>query len=264
MIHEIIRPLPDRMSRFALFDFDGTVSLLREGWQEIMYTYFTEILCAIPNQTETPEELRAVVVDFVDRLTGKQTIFQAIQLADEIQKRGGIPEDPGVYKAEYLRRLMEQIHHRHEALQNGASPEPFLVPGVKNFLEYLNSREITCYLASGTDADDVQREVELLGLTPYFVGVFGAEETDRTACSKEKVLKNLFETHNLRGADLLSFGDGYVEIELTRQLDGYAVGVATDEHNRSGKPDAWKRNRLLEAGADTIWADFTHGKEFFE
>ena len=264
MVHEILHPLSGRKPRYALFDFDGTVSLLREGWQGIMYRYFTEVLSAIPGQAASEETLREVVMDFVDRLTGKQTIFQAMRLAEEIEKRGGKPCDPGIYKAEYLRRLMEQIHHRHEALRRGADPEPYLVPGTKAFLSFLQSQGMVCYLASGTDETDVLAEVELLGLTPYFSGIYGAEETDRTACSKEKVLKNLFQRHDLRGDDLISFGDGYVEIELTKQVGGYAVGVASDESSRSGKPDAWKRKRLLEAGADAIWPDFSDGWTFFE
>jgi len=28
--------------KYALFDFDGTVSLIREGWQGIMIPYFAE------------------------------------------------------------------------------------------------------------------------------------------------------------------------------------------------------------------------------
>lgn len=256
MIHERLPELLGRTPRYALFDFDGTVSLLREGWQGIMYGYFTEVLANLPGQSDSVERLREIVVDFVDRLTGKQTIFQAMRLAEEIRKRGGTPCDPGVYKAEYLRRLMEQIHHRHEALRKGADAENFLVPGTKPFLEWLQSQGIVCYLASGTDEGDVLEEARLLGLTPYFAGIYGAEETDRTACSKEKVLKNLFQRHCLQGDDLISFGDGYVEIELTKQVGGFAVGVASDEHSRSGKPDPWKQKRLLEAGADVIWADF--------
>ena len=36
--------LRPRAYRAALFDFDGTISLIREGWQPIMYGYFTEVL----------------------------------------------------------------------------------------------------------------------------------------------------------------------------------------------------------------------------
>ena len=40
----------------ALFDFDGTVSLIREGWREIMVPYFAEVLGAT-GTGESPETL---------------------------------------------------------------------------------------------------------------------------------------------------------------------------------------------------------------
>jgi hypothetical protein len=46
-----------------------------------------------------------------------------------------------------------------------------------------------------------------------------------------------------------------VEIEDTKRVGGIAVGVATDEARRTGI-DEWKRNRLIEAGADLIVPDF--------
>ncbi len=64
----------------AIFDFDGTISLIREGWQRVMIPMMVEIL----KQTRTNEsvtEIQAIVTEFVDRLTGKQTIYQMIHLS---------------------------------------------------------------------------------------------------------------------------------------------------------------------------------------
>ncbi len=69
--------------RHALFDFDGTLSLIREGWQGVMIPLMVELLSETPAH-ESEAELHAVVAEFVTRLTGKQTIYQMIQLADEI------------------------------------------------------------------------------------------------------------------------------------------------------------------------------------
>jgi len=56
---------------------------------------------------------------------------------------------------------------------------------------------------------------------------------------------------------LLSFGDGYVEIENTKEAGGLAVAVASDEaRNGSGRMDQWKRQRLLGVGADVLIPDF--------
>ena len=36
----------------VLFDFDGTLSLIRQGWPEVMVSMFTEVLPALPGETE--------------------------------------------------------------------------------------------------------------------------------------------------------------------------------------------------------------------
>ena len=63
---------------------------------------------------ETEAELQAVVEDFVWRLTGKETIYQMIALAEAIETRGGKPLEPLVYKKMYLDRLWEKISTRVE------------------------------------------------------------------------------------------------------------------------------------------------------
>ena len=94
---EVISPPgPGRQFKFALFDFDGTLSLIREGWQQIMIPYFCEEVAATPGGANAdPEEIKRTVTEFVDMLTGKQTIYQCIRLAEEVEKRGGKPKDPG-------------------------------------------------------------------------------------------------------------------------------------------------------------------------
>ena len=88
---EVIEPVKkDRVFRIAMFDFDGTLSLIREGWQEIMIPYFCEeFFESVPDRNESDKEVYDLVTDFVDELTGKQTIFQCMQLKEEIEKRGG-------------------------------------------------------------------------------------------------------------------------------------------------------------------------------
>src|SRR5205809_7021220 len=106
---EIINPqLPRGRFRFVLFDFDGTLSLIREGWPQVMIPMMVEVL----RQTGTAEsdaELTAAVEEFVMRLNGRQTIYQMIQLTDEVRRRGGQPCDPLVYKHRYHDLLMPRI-----------------------------------------------------------------------------------------------------------------------------------------------------------
>ena len=59
---------------------------------------------------------------------------------------------------------------------------------------------------------------------------------------------------------MLSFGDGYIEIQNTKEAGGLAVAVASDEaQNGSGRMDEWKRRRLLGVGADILIPDFRDG-----
>jgi len=106
---EIVRERPVRgRYRHVLFDFDGTLSLIREGWPQVMIPMMVEILLETPRH-EPEEALYGIVEDFVMRLNGKQTIYQMMQLADEVATRGGRPREPLAYKAMYHERLMERI-----------------------------------------------------------------------------------------------------------------------------------------------------------
>ncbi|MCP5111294.1 MAG: HAD family hydrolase, partial [bacterium] len=130
-------------ARVTVFDFDGTISLIRAGWMEVMVPMMVEILADL--KTGEPEEqLRAEVEEFVGRLTGRQTIYQMMALAEAVDKRGGNPAEPLDYKKQYLDLLWEEIKDRVEELERGdASPEKYLVPGAIELLEALKERGMT-------------------------------------------------------------------------------------------------------------------------
>jgi phosphoglycolate phosphatase len=253
---EILRPdLPRGHFRFVLFDFDGTLSLIREGWPQVMIPMMVDVL----RQTGTREddrELRSKVEEFVMQLNGKQTIYQMMQLGEEVKKRGGQPLDPLAYKHRYHDLLMARIEGRTQALAAGhANHEDWTVPGSHALLENLRRRGLTLYLASGTDLPFVQREAKLLGLTEFFgKHIYGALD-DYQNFSKKMVIERLLKENNLRGEELLGFGDGFVEIEEVRRVGGVAVAVASDEAKRQGI-NAWKRDRLIRAGADMVIGDY--------
>ena len=74
------------------------------------------------------------------------------------------------------------------------------------------------------------------------------------------VIERILRENQIPGEQLLSFGDGYVEIQNTKEVGGLAVAVASDEaHNGSGRFDEWKRKRLLGMGADIVIPDFRDG-----
>ncbi len=253
---EIINEAVERgRIKHALFDFDGTLSLIRQGWQDVMIPMMVEILASL-GTGESEEELYALVRDYVTRLTGKQTIYQMLQLAEEVKKRGVEPRDPLEYKRMYLDRLWQRIKGRVEGLKSGEiAPDDMLVPGSRAALENLISRGVKLYLASGTDEPYVLDEAAALDISRYFgEHIYGALD-DYQSFSKALVIQRIITENHLNGPELVAFGDGYVEIENAKEVGGVAVGVATDEVRRAGI-DEWKRERLIQAGADIIVPDF--------
>ncbi|MCS7306005.1 MAG: HAD family hydrolase [Thermoguttaceae bacterium] len=262
---EIVRPvrLPSP-PKHVLFDFDGTLSLIREGWVEVMVPMMVEVLQQT-GTNETPEQLEQLCREFVTYLTGKQTIYQMIRLAEEVKRRGGKPEDPLVYKHRYLERLHQRIAGRREGLRSGRiRPEEMLVPGSLELLEALRGLGVQMYLASGTDQPCVLEEAQLLGLDRYFgPHIYGALD-NYLAFSKAMVIERILKEHHIPGHQLLGFGDGYVEIANVKTVGGTAVAVASDEAGRSGRPDPWKRSRLIGAGADLVIPDYRDWKPLLD
>jgi len=254
---EIVREITlDEPPRFALFDFDGTLSLVREGWPDVMIPMMVEELAATGSD-ESPAKLAALVRNFVMDLNGKQTIYQMIRLAEEIRARGGTPRDPVAYKERYHELLMLRIAKRRESLEKGTiQPETMLVPHAYEALAALKERGVELYLASGTDENFVREEAEILGLTPYFGRhIYGAID-DHRKFSKQMVIERILRENKVEGSQLLGLGDGYVEIDNVKGAGGTAIAVASDEAGRSGKPDQWKRDRLIGVGADVVIPDF--------
>ena len=250
-------PRPD--ISHVLFDFDGTVSLIREGWPNVMVPMFVEMLPRRPGDSD--EGVQRLMFEDIMRLNGKQTIYQMIQFAERVKERGGQPREPLWYKHEYLRRLDERIQHRVEGLKSRSlRPDDFLVHGVRATLERVRELGRPLYLASGTDERYVKQEAELLDITRYFgPHVYGALD-DYRQFSKKMVIERILRENRIDGRQLLSFGDGYVEIENTKEVGGLAVAVASDEaNNGSGRFDEWKRDRLLGVGADVVIPDFRDG-----
>ncbi len=240
----------------VVFDFDGTLSLIRQGWPDVMVPMFTEVLPPLPGETD--EDRRRLAFDDIMKLNGKQTIYQMIQLADRIRERGGVPQEPLEYKHEYLRRLEEKITARVAGLNAGTiRPDDLCVFGSRALLDNLKARGLSLYLASGTDEPFVKREAELLGLTHYFGRhIYGAQDNYQNF-SKKMVIDRILKENAIDGSKLLAFGDGYVEIQNTKEVGGLAVAVASDEaHNGSGRMDEWKRDRLSGVGADVVIPDY--------
>ena len=255
---EIIRLNPASFRlRFAVFDFDGTLSLLRTGWQRVMADLMVEALQGTP-RAEAEAQLRARTAEPVFELAGRSTVIQMQWLVDEVRRRGGSPQTAEAYKYQYLARLSERIRHRSDLEAGRQPPERFRVPGALEFVAALHARGVACTIASGTDETAVREEVALLGLAPLIADLRGARGDGSDA--KCVVIDRLTTRHHLSAGELVVIGDGPAEMEYARAARGLAIGVASAEDERSGI-DARKRSLLIAAGADVIIPDFSQPAE---
>jgi len=230
----------------VVFDFDGTISTLRCGWERVMGPLMTEYISG-GNPTKEIEEM---VKDYIDRSTGIQTIAQMKWLAQTVEQFGmnpSAPSDPWFYKEEYNRRLMAEVAKRRDEAANGAR-EKYLIAGSEEFLKKLRERGIRMLAASGTDECDVKKESAALGIDRYFEEIAGAKPLSED-CSKQATLQRLM-TEGANGKGILVIGDGPVEIKLGREFKAPTLGIASDETQLRGYNEA-KKTRLT-AGAHAL------------
>jgi len=243
--------------RHALFDWDGTISLLRAGWGGVMEAQWLSELPA--EDGETAEARARLAHDEIWRLNGKPTIHQMARLAELTGARGGKARSASEYNSDYQNRLAELIAGRADRIRAGiATADDFMVAGVRDFLGHLTAQGIQLHVASGTELKFVQAEAQWLGLAHFFADRFhGPRDPDDRDFSKRGVMERILSQSNLPGTALVAFGDGHVEIEQARAVGGYAVAVCSDETNwRSRRLDGAKENRLSIAGAHFCIPDF--------
>jgi len=261
---EIVETPPQGRIQFALFDHDGTISTLRQGWEKVMEPVMMRAI--LGNSYEIVESslfhrVRSRVRDYIEQSTGIQTLIQMDALASMVREFGIVPEngrlDAQGYKDCYIDALMAMINDRVARLQRGElDVSDFILKGAVDFLRALRKNGITLYLASGTDEEDVIREARTLGYAELFNGgIFGAKRGSRV-CSKEQVIVTLIEKDERRQGGFWVVGDGPVEIQQARRYGGCAIGVASHEERRFGLSET-KRRRLVRAGAHLIVPDFS-------
>jgi rfaE bifunctional protein kinase chain/domain len=270
-IEFISEPIPLGTLQHAVFDHDGTISVLREGWESVMEAVMLEQILGPALATIDEQQYQSVVQHvrrFIDQTTGQQTILQMEALVDLIREYGFVPESDircaPAYKQIYLAALMQQIHRRFSRLNSGEmQPGDFVIKGAVEFLQALRARGVTLYLASGTDEADVQAEARMLGYADLFDGgIFGAVDSV-SKNAKKMVIERIIREHSLTGPQLACFGDGPVEMREARKHGGLAIGLASDEIRRYGlNPE--KRTRLLKAGAQFILPDFSQGPRLLD
>ncbi len=243
--------------RHALFDFDGTISVIRRGWENVMIPLMVEMIC--DHHPPTPE-IEAEVAEYVDRSTGILTIKQMQWLEQTVRQHGlaRLPKAARQYKQIYNERLLRPVRQRLSQMDDSqAGRDGFMIVGARAFLQALSDRGVALYLASGTDHIYVLEEAAALGVTGFFGDhIYGARD-DTETYTKDRIIQRILDDHGLSGEELLVVGDGPVEIRNAKARSAVALGVAADEDKRRGLSSR-KRQRLLTAGADLLVTDFSH------
>jgi rfaE bifunctional protein kinase chain/domain len=249
----------------AIFDHDGTISTLREGWEHIMAPMMIKAILGKKYQDADEalyHKVQTRVQEFIDKTTGIQTLVQMKGLLDLIREFGCVPEkemlDEFGYKMIYNNELLSMVREREKKLERGElAIEDFTIKNAVPLLHALFNAGIKLYLASGTDEDDLKNEAHILGYDYLFEGRIYGAVGDITKEAKKIVLDRILDTiGDSRNGQVVAFGDGPVEIRETHKRNGITVGVASNEIKRYGLSEN-KRTRLIKAGADIVVPDFS-------
>jgi rfaE bifunctional protein kinase chain/domain len=263
---EMINNWPkDLQITHAIFDHDGTISTLREGWEPIMASMMIKAVMGEKYESadrKLYDKVRETVNELIENTTGLQTLAQMDALVHLVQDFGMVPEqdilDRHGYKTIYNQELIRLVRQREEKLSSGElSVDDFTIKNAVYIIEALCNAGIKLYLASGTDQKDVENEARLLGYDSFFDGGILGAVGDIKKDAKKMVLENILKTIGASGyGRILTVGDGPVEIRETRKAGGRTIAVASNEIRRFGLNEK-KRTRLIKAGADIIVPDFS-------
>ncbi|MFA5814444.1 MAG: PfkB family carbohydrate kinase [Bacteroidales bacterium] len=251
--------------KHAIFDHDGTISTLREGWELIMAPMMIKAILGDKYHDADEvlyQKVKTRVDEFIDKTTGIQTLVQMQGLMGLIREFGCIPKEKMLdefgYKQIYNEELLVMVKERERKLSRGELLlEDFTLKNAVPFLQKLYDAGIKLYLVSGTDEEDVEGEARVLGYNHLFEGRIYGAIGDVTKEAKKMVLDRILNTigETVFGK-IATFGDGPVEIRETRKRGGVTIGIASNELRRYGLNEH-KRTRLIKAGADIIVPDFS-------
>ncbi|MEP7055752.1 MAG: PfkB family carbohydrate kinase [Actinomycetota bacterium] len=261
---EVVEPPPPGLVvRHAVFDHDGTLSTLREGWEPVMVALMEEaVLGPLAEDADlvTVRRVHGQVIELIASTTGAPTIRQMEGLVGLVRAFGLV--DPGAvrtaaaYKSMYNERLSAMVDVRIAQIRSGRlDPTDFRVKGAAEFLRLLQARGVVLHLASGTDTSGVRADASALGYLDLFGdrldGATDDPERDAKRTTLERIMPTLAE-----GEAVVVIGDGPVEMREARRSGAVAVGVCSDERRRHGF-NLNKRSRLIRSGAMLLVADFS-------
>ena len=261
---EICKKFNSGHIKHAVFDHDGTISTLRQGWRIMMESMMIKAI--LGSQFETAnnnviDKIKIRVCEYIDNTTGIQTIIQMEGLVEMVKEFGLAAKDEILnkfgYKEIFNQALMKMVNQRMTQIKTGELDQSdFTIKGAVQFIKLLKEKGVKLALTSGTDRDDVINEAEVLGYAEFFDGGIYGAMGDISKYSKKIIIDKIMNDNQLQGEELVVFGDGPVELLECRKREGIAVGIASDEVRRFGL-NVEKRSRLIKAGAHVVAADFS-------
>lgn len=188
--------------RCFVFDFDGT--LVQSN--RIKYETYFDTVRELPGAERV---LEAILDD--PKPTDREQVFQ------RLVARLGVG-DPNALAAAYTRYCEDRI---------ARCPE---VPGARRLLQALRLDARLAFVNSGTPENALVDAVRVLGLEPYFKGVFGRPT------SKVENLVRAFRVGSVVAAECLVIGDSESDRAAAAQAGCPFVGVRSDANDFSIRP----------------------------
>jgi phosphoglycolate phosphatase-like HAD superfamily hydrolase len=261
---------PKLAAKYVMMDHDGTISVLREGWESLMQPLMLRSITGeslLKLSREAKKELREKIDQLISQTTGAPTIVQMEGLVELVQREGYVsPSDvksPEDYKHQFLQLLNEKVAERTDRFQREElNTDDLTIKGVLPFLKKLKQASVELYLASGTDEANVIEEANTLDYASWFDGgIHGARPGSESA--KRKVLRYLLDERGVQPEEIVVIGDGPSEIREGRKVGALCIGIASDEVHRYGI-NLGKRERLIRAGAHLIIPDFAQFEQLLD
>lgn len=263
---ELINIKKPGLPKVVIFDHDGTISTLRQGWEPIMKDITIQAVMGDYRKTASMEELSKIEDasgEMIEKTTGIQTIIQMHHLRDMVRSFGFIRNEniltPSEYKQIYNKKLLEMVSARVNLFKQGLlSLSDVTMKGSIRFLDMLKKAGVTIYLASGTDQEDVRQESAILGYGHYFNGGIFGSVGNINYDPKRMVIETITDSlpDNIKPEECYVFGDGPVEMREATKRGFTRIGLVSDEKQRFGiNPD--KRSRLILGGAQALIPDFS-------
>lgn len=247
--------IPTGTYKFLAADNDGTISRIRDGWEDIMKSCLIKWITGDDSNLITTS-LVWEVEEMIRRTTGITTIFQ-MDLAVKLVKKYGFVGSKEIkvaeeYKVDYLANLMGLVEKRKKQIENNGVMDDCVIEGAEYFYPILCNLIDKKIIFSGTDDEDVKQELELLGFGELFDNVYGAVGRR----DKKDVLRQILKEYTVKANEGLIIGDGPVEIKLAKEYKFTAIGVCSSSI-KEGKWNQEKVKMLTKAGADILIPDYT-------